>query len=403
MRKKLKFLFLNVGHFLDHLMTLVFATVAALALSRDWGLSYSELLGYATPGFLAFGLFSLPAGYIADKWSREGMIAVFFIGMGLAANATGFAQSPLQIGFGLFVVGVFAAIYHPVGLALVVEGRAKAGMAIAANGVWGNFGVGSAALIAGYFIDHGGWRAAFFVPGGICVALGVAYTVLTWADIRDAHIRPKYANAVARTLDANMKAQLFRIGLIVLAATMLGSVIFQSTTFALPKVFAERLGGIAGSATLVGWFTFLVFAIASGAQVIVGHYLDRIGARTVFMAVASLQVLFFALMPGLSDWPALITAIAFMLVVFGQIPITDYMISRLAQGEFRARVYGARFVVSSTVLGITLPLVGWVYGTWGFDRLFMILSCVAALLLMIVVLLPRTLPRPDAIAAPIRA
>jgi len=403
MHARAKFLFLNVGHFLDHLMTLVFATVAALALSRDWGLTYSELLGYATPGFLAFGLFSLPAGYIADKWSREGMIAIFFVGMGLAAIATGFAETPLQIGLGLFVVGVFAAIYHPVGLALVVEGREKAGMAIAANGVWGNFGVGSAALITGYFIDHGGWRGAFIVPGLVCVALGLAYTVLSWADIRDAHVRPKYAKAVARKLDTDTKALLFKISSIVLIATMLGSVIFQSTTFALPKVFAERLGGIAGSATLVGWFAFLAFAIASAAQVIVGHYLDRIGPRTVFMVVAALQVLFFAAMPGLTDWAALITAVAFMLVVFGQIPITDYMISRLAQGEFRARVYGARFVVSSTVLGITLPMVGWVYGTWGFDRLFMILSALAVALLAAVTLLPRTLPQPVAIGSVARA
>ena len=72
------FLLLNVGHFLDHLFMLVFATVAALALAREWSLSYSELIGYATPGFFAFGLFAYPAGWIADKWSRDGMMCVFF-------------------------------------------------------------------------------------------------------------------------------------------------------------------------------------------------------------------------------------------------------------------------------------------------------------------------------------
>ena len=76
-RDRINFLFLNIGHYLDHLFTLIFATVAALALSREWGLSYSELLKYAAPGFFAFGLFSLPAGWLADKWSREGMMVVF--------------------------------------------------------------------------------------------------------------------------------------------------------------------------------------------------------------------------------------------------------------------------------------------------------------------------------------
>ena len=56
-RDKTYFLLLNIGHFLDHLFTLVFATVAALVLYREWNVSYAELLAYATPGFFAFGLF----------------------------------------------------------------------------------------------------------------------------------------------------------------------------------------------------------------------------------------------------------------------------------------------------------------------------------------------------------
>ena len=92
-RDRIHFLFLNIGHYLDHLLTLIFATVAALALSREWGLGYAALLAYATPGFFAFGLFSLPAGWLADKWSREGMLSVFFLGIGLASIATGFART----------------------------------------------------------------------------------------------------------------------------------------------------------------------------------------------------------------------------------------------------------------------------------------------------------------------
>ena len=75
LRERLHFLLLNVGHFLDHLFMLIFATVAALTLTREWGLGYADLLTYATPGFFAFGVFALPAGWLADKWSREGMTA----------------------------------------------------------------------------------------------------------------------------------------------------------------------------------------------------------------------------------------------------------------------------------------------------------------------------------------
>ena len=87
-RSRVHFLFLNVGHFLDHLFMLVFASAAALTLARDWGMSYAELIPYATPGFVAFAVCSIPAGWIADKWSRQGMMVIFFLGIGVSGIVT---------------------------------------------------------------------------------------------------------------------------------------------------------------------------------------------------------------------------------------------------------------------------------------------------------------------------
>ena len=134
-RRQLEFLFLNAGHFFDHLIILIFAAVAALALAREGGMGYAQLIPYATPGFVAFGLFAVPAGWLADKWSREGMMLLFFLGIGIAAVLTALADTPLQIGLGLFVIGMFGAIYHPVGLAMVVQGRTKTGMPLAVRKV----------------------------------------------------------------------------------------------------------------------------------------------------------------------------------------------------------------------------------------------------------------------------
>jgi MFS family permease len=397
-RERLHFLLLNVGHFLDHLFTLIFATVAALALTREWGLGYADLLKYATPGFFAFGVFALPAGWLADRWSREGMMSLFFIGIGLSSIATAFARTPFEIGVGLFVVGMFAAIYHPVGLAIVVQKWRNTGMRIAVNGVWGNLGVASAALITGYFIDHGGWRTAFVVPGILSILVGIAYTALMWPEM----IRPQ-PRAQAKTVSATpypgeLRALLLRVSAIVFLTTAVSSIVFQSTTFALPKVFDERLGGLAVSATVIGQLAFLVFAIASIGQLIVGHFLDRLGPRTVFVGAAAIQVVFFAAMPGLADWAALLCAMAFMLAAFGQIPINDYMIGRLADGAHRARIYGVRYVVSFTVLAASLPLIAFVYETWGFDALFRLLAVSAAVILCAVMMLPRKLPAPGAAA-----
>ena len=137
MEDRKHFFFLNVGHFLDHLFMLIFATVAALALTKDWELGHFELIPYATPGLITFGVFALPAGWLADRWSREGVMGMFFVGNGLAAIGTSFVKNPIQMAVGLFIIGMFAAIYHPVGLAMIARGGQQMGRDITFNGVWG--------------------------------------------------------------------------------------------------------------------------------------------------------------------------------------------------------------------------------------------------------------------------
>ena len=152
-------------------------------------------------------------------------------------------------------------------------------------------------------------------------------------------------------------------------------------------------------ATMVGAFAFIVFAVASIAQLVVGAMLDKFGPRRVFMGAALMQVVFFSLMPGLDGGPAFAVALGFMLGAFGQIPINDYMIGKMASGRYRARIYGIRYVVSFTVLAATLPLIGTVYDNWGFDTLFHILATAALVILIAVSLLPRRLPAPRAVPA----
>jgi MFS family permease len=411
-REQIHFLLLNIGHFLDHLFMLIFATVAALTLSREWGLGYGDLIKYATPGFFAFGLFALPAGWLADRWNRDGMMCVFFAGIGAAAILTGFAQSPLQVGIGLFAIGIFAAIYHPVGLAIVTAKWKNTGMRIAVNGVWGNLGVASAALLTGYLIDNGGWRLAFILPGVISIGFALLYMVLRRHELVALNtLRAKGAEVGRAPLDKDLKAILMRVAAIVFLTAAVSSIIFQSTTFSLPRIFDERLQGIAASlvewlkivgfpgkadtATTIGAFAFIVFTVASFAQLVVGSALDRFGPRRVFIVVAAIQLVFFAVMPGLSDGAALAVALGFMLGAFGQIPINDFMIGKMAIGEFRARAYATRYVVSFTALAATLPLIAFVYENWGFDRLFQILAGAALVLLLAASILPRKLPTPE--------
>lgn len=392
-RRQVAFLYLNLGHFLDHLFMLIFASVAALQLTTTWGLSYAQLVPYATPGFIAFGVGAIAAGWIADKWSREGMIVIFFIGIGISAILTGFADSPIQIAIGLTLIGICAAIYHPVGLALVVEGRARTGIPLAINGIFGNMGVASAALLTGVLIDLLGWRSAFFVPGVLSIAIGIGYWLFvfnTRTDI-DAGAAPaaSAANPAAAAKPVT-RGDLQRVFAIIFFTTALGGLIFQSTTFALPKVFAERLGDLAGSASLVGGYAFMVFTLAALAQLLIGYLVDRHSIRAVFALVALFQALFFFVMIQLEGVAALLVAFAFMFVVFGQIPINDVLVGRMARSEWRSRAYALRYLITFSVMASAVPLIGWVHGNWGFERLFVILAVSAMFIFAATLFLPRS-------------
>ena len=385
------FLFLNIGHFLDHLFMLIFASVAALTLSSEWNMSYAELIPYATPGFIAFGVGALAAGWIADKWSREGMIVIFFIGIGLSSIFASFSSTPLQIAASLTLIGVFAAIYHPVGLSLVVQGRTKTGLPLAINGVFGNMGVASAALLTGFLIDYAGWKTAFVAPGVVSIVLGIFYVFVIRGEKKIAQESDPTPAATSKSASGSVsQGMLIRVFAVIFFTTAVGGLIFQSTTFALPKIFDERLGDIAGTATKIGWYAFVAFSVAALAQLIVGYLIDNHSVRRVFSVVALLQATFFFVMTQMNGAAALIVSIAFMFVVFGQIPINDVLVGRMARSEWRSRAYALRYIITFSVMASAVPFIGWIHGQWGFDRLFVILGIAALFIFCATLMLPKS-------------
>ena len=394
---RINFFFLNIGHFFDHMFVLIFATVAALSLTTEWGMTYSELILYATPGLVAFGALAVPVGWLADKWSRESMMAIFFIGIGASTAFTALAETPLQIGIGLLFIGIFAAIYHPVGIAMVVHGREKTGIPLAINGIFGNMGIAVAALMTGLLIDTNGWRAAFVVPGLISIGFGFAYILFIRAGraARAAEVASgvaaKKAGAGTMTIDRTLIIRTFAI---IFTTTAIGGFIMRSTTFALPKIFDERLTDIANSATLIGMYSFLVFAVAAFAQLAVGYLIDRYSIRIIFAVVAALQAIFFVIMVNLTGLPALLISLGFMMVVFGQIPINDVLVGRITRSEWRSRAYALRYVITFSVSATAIPLIAWIHAEWSFVILFIMMAIGAAGTFTVVFFLPNAIAKP---------
>lgn len=393
MRLDTRFLFLNVGHALDHLMMLLFPAVAVI-MAAEMGVSYAETIVLSTGGFIAFGAFSLPAGWLADRWSRERMLAVFFIGIGAMTTLTGFAQEPWQIAVCLFLIGVFAAIYHPVGIAMVSQGAAaaggKVGRRLGINGVWGNMGVAASALVTGLMADFVGWRFAFMVPGVISMLIG-----LLWI----AHCRGTAgraatdAGAAARKSMAQPSANWKQVLAIVFIATAFGGFIFNATTVSLPKVFDERVASLAVSGTEAGSLIALVYAVAAFTQVAVGHLIDRYSAKLVFLLLAIGDVAIFLIASNATGSVMLGVALAMMMLVFGQIPITDTLVARNTPEHWRGRVYAIKYVLSFAIAATAVPAISSLHATgFGFSSLFLICAGCAAVITTAVAFLPAHRP-----------
>ena len=166
---------LNIAHALDHLFLLIFAA-AVTTIAADMGVQqWQDLMPYGAGAFFMFGLGSLPAGRLGDLWGRRSMMLIFFFGIGAASVLTAFSQNVWQLAVSLTLIGVFASIYHPVGIPMLLERAINPGATIGFNGLVGNLGVAVAALLTGFLIQGWGWRAAFILPGVAAIVCGFIF------------------------------------------------------------------------------------------------------------------------------------------------------------------------------------------------------------------------------------
>jgi len=375
--------FSNVGHFFSHLLMLLYPTVV-LALEGRFGLTYGELLSLSIPGYILFGAAALPAGWLGDRWSAEGMMVLYFIGTGGAAMLTGFANGPFELALGLTLIGLFGSIYHPVGVAWLVRNAESRGKALGWNGIFGSLGLGVSALVAGALTQFISWRAAFIVPGVLCALTGVALVVF----VRDGSV-------VAAKSDRKPEKEASRADIVraffVLSITMLGTgLIGQMTTVALPKIFAERLtaltdGGILGA----GGFVSLVFLFSGASQIVGGWLADRYSLKAVYVVCWALQIPFVVIAASLFNLPLLGAVIVVQCLGIFALPAENILLVTFTPARWRATAFGAKFVLSLGVSSLGVPVIAMIYDRTGdFYWLFITMALITAIVATAAMFLP---------------
>jgi len=363
--------FLNWAHFLDHYVILIFPTVV-IGLEAVYGRGYGDLLMLSTAAFTAFGLFALPCGWLADHWSRRNMMAIYFIGTGLASVAVGLSQDFTTLAIALFAVGIFSAIYHPVGTPMVIDTAVNRGRTMALNGLCGNVGVSIAAGVTALITAWLGWRAAFFVPAALFIVSGIAYMTYVPDDRRRQAPRMTSQDVA---LDWRMMATVVTL---FMTLALSSGLVFNALTITLPKIVDARIGEDFPLA-IVGSLATAVFLCGGAAQLAVGRAVERIAPHMLVAAVAIIQLLGVIWISYARGWvllPALAVAIA---SIYAQVTVNDIVLARYTPPAWRGRIYAFRFFLIFTSAGPAVWGIGKLYERGGFDLVLFVAAVVAGI------------------------
>ncbi len=366
--RRLSIGFINWAHAIDHYVVLIFPTVV-IGLEAIYGRSYAELIALGTASFVAFGIFSLPAGWLADRWSRRNMMALFYFGCGVSLAGASLAPNLIMLAVALFVLGIFAAIYHPVGTAMLIEQATVRGRSLAFNGACGNLGVALAAGITAVLAAAIGWRGAFLIPAGICIITGIAYLYLVPDDRHKSVKRDKTPDV---RLAAWIAATVF--GLFILTALTAG-LVFHTVTVSLPKIVDERVGGV--SLVMVGGLATVILVFGAVAQLVMGRLVERFPLHVLFAAIALWQfigVVWTAYASGITILLALAVAV---FGIYGQVTVTDMVIARYTADAWRGRVYAVRYFLTFVVSGAAVSMIALLHARGGFDLVLAVTAVIA--------------------------
>ncbi len=356
--------FLNFAHAADHFVLLIYPTVV-IGLEAVYARTYGELIALSTAAFISFGVFSLPAGWLGDHWSRRNMMAGFWFGCGVSLFAAGAAPSLTVLAVALGALGMFAAIYHPVGMSMLIEASNARGRTLAFNGVCGNMGVALAAGVTALVASFLGWRAAFFIPGVVCILSGFAYL---WMVSDDYKGKAKRKTNPDVRLSRNSTFVVF--GLFVIIALGAG-LAFNVITVALPKLIDERAGhGI--SLVAVGSIATAVFVVGGLAQLAMGRLVEYFAPHVLFVVV-TLLLFIGATWAVVAQGPMLLVALAVAMAgVYGQVTVNDIVLARYTADAWRGRVYAVRYFLVFITAGVAVASIAFLHARGGFDLVLLV-------------------------------
>ena len=363
-------------------MFAAFYFVIVLSIEQEWHFTYDELISLWTLGALLIGLGALPAGWLSDRWSRSSMMVIMFIGMGLSSILCGLSNEQFSLFIGLSLLGLSCSIYHPVGIAWVVNSSEKKGRALGINGIFGGVGIGSGAFIAGLLIKYFDWKLAFIIPGIISLIIGIILFFFISNNLIS------FQNSKTKDLEENNSSH----NLIIIACIMLFSMFGLGLTFqimqtSLPKVFDIRIANL--STFAIGSIIGIIYGI-SGLMTLVGGFLaDKFSLKKIYVIGIAAQVPCFYFIANFSGIPLIFACLMAAMFNSSILPTENILLAKFTPERHHGLIYGFKFIVAFGSAPIAVFLISKIYEqTQEFTNLFYISFILMMFVTFFVLFLP---------------
>ncbi len=377
----------SASHFMAHFAMLLFPAIA-VPLSADLGITYSEAMALSFPGYAAFGLVALPAGFLTTHLSARVLLILGNGTIGLAALGAAIFGDHQSLPWWWFGVGIGAGMYHPVGMTLISNNIRARGRAIGIQGVFGNLGIAGGPLCGALLAYLVGWRWAF----GLLSLLGLT-TFLLIISLRfdESVVTPtsRHQDEVATGFMGRM-----RLFLVLALAMILSGFVYRAFHSLAPKHLGEILLSdvrsiASGKANLWGGI-FVAGALLVGTvgQLVGGRLADRMPLVRGYILFHLLSLPFLFGVALLSGFTLPLAAAGFAFFSLGMQPFENSLVARFIPPRWRGVGYGLKFILSFGIGAVGVYYAGWMEADSGTaNAVFWLWPSVVGIILLGVIIL----------------
>jgi len=379
----------SFGHFMSHYNMLVFPAIV-LPLASVMNLDMVDVLGLSFMQYLLFGLMALPWGLVGDRLGGKGLTILMFLGSGMCGlAAAAFMTSPDRLSLALAGVGLFSAIYHPIGLGLISKGVERVSVGMGYNAIFGGMGLAVAPLITGIAVWISGPRLALLVLGTLNLA-GIGLLLLL----------PFEEPSVKQEEVSEGGNGMLGAFLILLIAMMLGGIAYTGSSVILPsylqlkgtgmvEVFSGMLGTNLSGNLVASALTTVVFVVGMLGQYVGGHVGERFEKRYAYLTFHSMCIPAAFLMAFTQNFLLVGIASIYFFFQLGMQAIENTLVADYTPRRLHHSAYGVKFVLTFGVGALAVKMIQFIDSTWGIEAVFTALGIVSVLIVTTIIFLIR--------------